>query len=661
MTIQTVGLLDALKTPSNPFPGLRPFESNESHLFFGRDEQIEKMLSRFARTRFLVVVGTSGSGKSSLVRAGLIPALRSGMTPAAKGKWRIAVMRPSNDPIGNLISALNTAEVFGSTEPENAAVQQAITESTLRLGSRGLIEVARQNLLADGENLLVLVDQFEELFRFIREARKAGNAKAENDAADFVKLLLESVKAEAHEANIHVVITMRSDFLGDCSQFWELPETINESQYLVPRLTRDQLREVIEGPVALGGGQIAPRLVNQLLNDIADNQDQLPILQHALMRTWNECKDSQHDHQGLPEVIDLCCYEKIGEMADALSKHADEAYGELAINQREIAQKMFKALTGIGEDNRAIRRPVVFSELCEVTQANPEQVKVVINAFRRPDRSFLMPPAEVTLHDDTPIDILHESLIRNWKGKSKPEKDKRLREWVIDESISAQRYRLLVDFFRWNIPLEDESLEEMLEWQERNAPHPAWARRYDNDEKVFRQSLDYLARQSQDYFAQSEAQDNQQYRHKLIVGSIRGIFINSVVLGFVFFLVFFLHSFEPPPGWPPSSLQNQSFIEWAVTQVNATIYWASYDAMMFGSWIFDWWQSIKNPIIKLGTLFVSMLLAMNFLWLLKQKILRNKLTVNCPTDNLPARPIGGTVNRYLCRQGHQFKGKRHNY
>ncbi|MEK7834247.1 MAG: hypothetical protein AAB401_24375, partial [Acidobacteriota bacterium] len=327
MSIQTVGLLDALKTPSNPFPGLRPFESNESHLFFGRDEQIEKMLSKFVRTRFLAVVGTSGSGKSSLVRAGLIPALRSGMMSAANGKWRIAVMRPSNDPIGNLVRALNTAEVFGSTDPENAAVQQAITESTLRLGSRGLIEVARQNLrvssptvrkglaseekalayaqatdtgdtgvspdlLADGENLLVLVDQFEELFRFIREARKAGNAQAENDAADFVKLLLESVKAKAHEANIHVVITMRSDFLGDCSQFWDLPEAINESQYLIPRLTRDQLREVIEGPVAIGGGQIAPRLVNQLLNDIADNQDQLPILQHALMRTWDHWRET---------------------------------------------------------------------------------------------------------------------------------------------------------------------------------------------------------------------------------------------------------------------------------------------------------------------------------------------------------------------------------
>src|SRR5262249_24267769 len=156
-----------------------------------------------------------------------------------------------------------------------------------------LIETVRQNAMPETENLLVVVDQFEELFRFAHEARKArkdaGSAPRavasgspaeerdyDNEAAAFVKLLLEAVKPGVdgrHEANIYVVLTMRSDFLGDCSQFWDLPEAINESQYLIPRLTRDQLRELIEGPVTVGGGRIAPRLVSQLLNDIIDNQD----------------------------------------------------------------------------------------------------------------------------------------------------------------------------------------------------------------------------------------------------------------------------------------------------------------------------------------------------------------------------------------------------
>jgi Novel STAND NTPase 1 len=252
----------------------------------------------------------------------------------AGSNWRISVMRPSNDPIGNLARALNATDVFGSDDTENAAIQIAVAEATLRLGSRGLIETVRQNVMPETENLLVVVDQFEELFRFAHEARKArtdagsvpraaasGSPVEErdfdNEAAAFVKLLLEAVKPGVdgqREANIYVVLTMRSDFLGDCSQFWDLPEAINESQYLIPRLTRDQLREVIEGPVTAGSGQIAPRLVNQLLNDISDNQDQLPILQHALMRTWDEWKNPRHEHQSFSKVIDLCCYEEIGGM-----------------------------------------------------------------------------------------------------------------------------------------------------------------------------------------------------------------------------------------------------------------------------------------------------------------------------------------------------------
>ncbi len=138
---------------------------------------------------------------------------------------------------------------------------------------------------------------------------------------------------------IYVVLTMRSDFLGDCAKFWDLPEAVNESQYLIPRLTRHQLREAIAGPVAVGGGQIAPRLVNQLLNDIGDNQDQLPVLQHALMRTWGECKQRKHDHVAAPGEIDVCCYEAIGGMKEGLSRHAGEAYSELDAASSEDRRK----------------------------------------------------------------------------------------------------------------------------------------------------------------------------------------------------------------------------------------------------------------------------------------------------------------------------------
>jgi energy-coupling factor transporter ATP-binding protein EcfA2 len=179
-----------VEVPSNPFPGLRPFEFHESNLYFGRDGQSERMLAKLAARRFVAVVGTSGSGKSSLVRAGLLPALFGGFMPSAGSNWRVALMRSGSDPLGNLARALNAPNVFGSDIEENAALQTVITEATLRRGSLGLVEAVRQTRMPSNENLLVIVDRFEELFRF---ARVAEGERYRNEAAAFVKLLLAAV------------------------------------------------------------------------------------------------------------------------------------------------------------------------------------------------------------------------------------------------------------------------------------------------------------------------------------------------------------------------------------------------------------------------------------------------------------------------------------
>ncbi|MDX2040454.1 MAG: WD40 repeat domain-containing protein [Acidobacteriota bacterium] len=356
-----------------------------------------------------------------------------------------------------------------------------------------MIESVRLALRPAAENLLVVVDQFEELFRFAKDNKSTSYG---NDAAAFVKLLLEATKAQA---NIYVVLTMRSDFLGNCSQFWDLPEAITESQYLIPRLTRDQLREVIEGPVAVGGGEIAPRLVNQLLNDIADNQDQLPILQHALMRTWDAWQETTFVvppsggngcEAALPLVpsynrlkaelqtrrpIDVEHYESIGGMASALSKHADEAFEKDLPDDRhrQIAERMFKALTEKGEDNREIRRPVEFGPLCAVTGASEEELKTVIEAFRESGRSFLMPPAGTELEETTLVDISHESMIRVWA---------RLQQWTNEEAESAAIYLRLADAARRKAELwRGKDLQEAEDWLDKNTPTEVWAERYDSN------------------------------------------------------------------------------------------------------------------------------------------------------------------------------------
>src|SRR5690349_4632480 len=185
----------------NPFPGLRPFETDEYRLFFGREGQSDELIARLSRARFLAVVGTSGSGKSSLIRAGLMPALRGGMMKGAGSGWRIAVMRPGGNPIGNLAAELAKKDVLseagmGLSDEES----EAIIEATLSSGSLGILNVAREARLGEHEKLLLVVDQFEELFRF----KESGSA---DEAAAFVKLLLEA--AQQRELSIYIVLTMR--------------------------------------------------------------------------------------------------------------------------------------------------------------------------------------------------------------------------------------------------------------------------------------------------------------------------------------------------------------------------------------------------------------------------------------------------------------------
>jgi len=273
-TSSSSGIVIALdpKADVNPFPGLRPFEPDEDFLFFGRERQTDELLRRLRTTRFLSVLGRSGSGKSSLVRSGLIPSLHGGAMTRAGSRWRVAIMRPGQDPMGNLGAALTAPEALGGGVDER--LTRAIFETTLRASRLGLVECVSQSEIGATDNVLVLVDQFEEIFRYKRGGGADG-LDGGDEAAAFVKLLLAARESESPV--IYIAITMRSDFIGDCMEFSTLPEVANEGIYLVPRMTREELRFAITGPVAVGGATIAPRLVSRLLNDVGDDPDQLPF------------------------------------------------------------------------------------------------------------------------------------------------------------------------------------------------------------------------------------------------------------------------------------------------------------------------------------------------------------------------------------------------
>src|SRR5205085_3589845 len=329
---QTPALLagsDAGTEALNPFVGLRPFESEESLLFFGRREQAIELLQRLHATRFLAVVGSSGCGKSSLVRAGLIPKLKAGFLVEERDLWRTATMKPGDAPLENLAVALLEA---AAAEASKANINNLV-EAIRGEGAQAIV-TRFEAALGDDSNLLLLVDQFEELFRF---ALRDDDPVKRNEAEEFVALLLEL--AAQRELAIFVVLTMRSDFIGDCDNFFGLPEAMNQSQYLVPRLTRRQRQEAVEGPIRLFGANITQRLLDRVLNDAGDKSDQLPVMQHALMRTW---EDWQRTHEG---PIDLDNYENIGTIKEALSKDAEAALEGLSADEMRITKRMFQALT----------------------------------------------------------------------------------------------------------------------------------------------------------------------------------------------------------------------------------------------------------------------------------------------------------------------------
>src|SRR5580658_8126484 len=381
---------------ANPFPGLRPFREDEEYLFFGRESQVDVMVDKLAAKRFLAVVGTSGSGKSSLVNCGLRPALRRGGMASAGSAWRMAQFRPGADPIKALARALAQPGVMFTGLDVGAEGLDDMIEATLQMSNLGLVDLFEQAQLAGQENLLLIVDQFEELFRYktaqASDSQRDGEPhRTEEASIAFVNLLLEAVRSEY---SIYVVLTMRSDFLGDCARFSGLPEAVNEGQYLVPRLTRDERRAAITGPVAVGGGEISPVLLTRLVNDVGDNPDQLSILQHALNRTWAQWQRERHGS----EPISLSHYEAIGTMAHALDRHAERAFAELTTErQQKICEVVFETLTDKGSDARGIRRPTSFATLCAIAEANPDEVVSVLEVFRKPSRSFLMPPTSEAL------------------------------------------------------------------------------------------------------------------------------------------------------------------------------------------------------------------------------------------------------------------------
>ena len=497
----------------NPYVGLRPFDVEESILFFGRNDQKLELLQRLHQHHFVAVVGNSGCGKSSILRAGLIPALIAGFLVDNSDHWVITIIKPGQSPLYNLANTL-----LHQVDPgADAGTTELFFKKLQEEGAGALLELIGPTRKAKNCNFFLLVDQFEELFRFAMEQNDV--AKKE-EAFDFVNIILEL--SNQQEIPFYVVTTMRSDFIGDCSQFSGLPEAMNKSQYLVPRLNRQQLTMVIEGPARLYKCPTNPALTSRLINDLGKVKDELPLLQHALMRVWDYEKNTDKNNE-----LDLNDYEQIGGIEKALSIHADDAIVGMNETDLLIIKKMFQALTTIDEKGRKIRRPALLSELKELTGAEEAGIMKLIQHFISDERNFLV-IGDAGTSNDKIIDISHESLIRQWNT---------LNNWVDEDAESVSNFNRLTEsaalfMKRKKDLLSGKELQIALNWFDSFQPGETWAKRYSTD---YKRTFQYLEKSRERQKQEQEKVKRRKFIKKIIIiGS--GLMILFIIAAIVFFV-----------------------------------------------------------------------------------------------------------------------------
>ena len=286
-----------------------------------------------------------------------------GLAGDPEQRWRVATMRPGDGPLRELRRCLG----FGDEELEERTY--------------GLLQAVETHLPAD-ENLLLVVDQFEEIFPFRGRKLREG---AGSEADLFVSYLLRAAQDQA--GRVHVLLTMRSDYLGECAKFHGLPEVLNDGQYLVPRMTRQQLQEAIEGPLAATAVEIHPTLVQDLLNQCERRAGLLPLLRHLLRRIFE-----QWEEDGGQGPITTATAKNVGGLAEALDRDAETVYSGLSTEERRVAEVVFRRITESRradqeDDDRPVRRPQTITELARLAGVSE---KVLFHAVRHFEKRRLL-------------------------------------------------------------------------------------------------------------------------------------------------------------------------------------------------------------------------------------------------------------------------------
>jgi hypothetical protein len=436
--------------PRVPYPGLRPFAPEEWRIFFGREIMVDEVIRRLVQHRLLVVHGDSGAGKSSLIYAGVLPVLAQ-RAQRNTYRWRTCHATPGDQPIESLADALCSL----SPEPDSPHMRFNLRRA-FSFGRECAAELARLVRADSQEPICLLLDQFEELF-----------AQPPRGGAQEVRQVIEFLIGvfQGRAAGIHVIVTMRSEFLGSCAQYKDFAETVNATQYLLPRLKRVDLLRAIREPARLYDGYVDRALAETLIDETTDTPDQLPLIQHGLMmlHLWRNDAETQKLAE-TPESVsadeDLSTppawrltlgkyrYRRrsLGQM---LSDHADDvaaAAEKAAFPERKeprIVERIFRAITKVNADGNAVRYRQTLAQLAIITTEKESDLRAVLQPFREEGVSLLRPYGNRPLRSDDTVDISHEALIRSWDKISDPVKG-----WLELELRDGLAWRALIEQVR---------------------------------------------------------------------------------------------------------------------------------------------------------------------------------------------------------------------
>lgn len=396
-------------TTHSPFRGLQVFKPEDAWLFFGRDADTKELLSRLSREPVLAVVGNSGSGKSSLIRAGLIPALKRGRFFDKNNfveSWQVVVLRPSQAPFDYLSDVLpgQLAPYLSAIEKDQfmAHLRTTLPQNTDAL--RNAIATLRDSR-DENVHVLLVVDQFEELFTLVPDR---------NVHAKYVRLLMATSRC----FHVHLVLSIRADFYSHCLEHKELSRCLEANLFNVPRMEVEQLRETIEQRLTLAGATAEAGLLDALLSDVGSEPGDLALLEHALDELWS--------NRGPDRTLTNQAYARMGRLRGALGRHADQVCRQLGgQNEQFLVQQIFLELVQLGEGAQDTRRRVSKEALLRLGPT--EQMEQLLSHLAS---SRLIQTGSEGGKDFA--EVSHEALIREWPA---------LRQWLADnrEALRLQR------------------------------------------------------------------------------------------------------------------------------------------------------------------------------------------------------------------------------